>query len=104
MTEALPFPDGGYRFIRGVFPYSAGVAAEPGFEIHRVRFASPAEVEAGFRRIEDHLASLGRPVAALCACELRSPAPFTEAGFAEFNRGYVDRLKQWGLFRDGTNP
>jgi hypothetical protein len=104
MAGALKFPDGGYRFLQGVFPYSAGVAAEPGLELHRMRFAAPVPVEEGFRRIRSHLASRGRPVTALCACELRSPRPFTEAGFAEFNRGYVAVLEEWKLFRGGINP
>ena len=81
MAEVLKFPDGGYRFIKGVSPYSAGVAAEPGFEIERVRFDAPIPIEEGFRRIKTHLAGLGRPPAAFCACDLRSPKPFTEDGF-----------------------
>lgn len=101
----IPFPDGGYRFARGASPYSAGVAAEPGFTIERARFAAPLPVAEGFRRIEDHLKSLGRPLDALCACELRSPKPFTMDGFVGFNRGYVDVLKRWGLFKvQGLNP
>ncbi|GAA5162540.1 hypothetical protein GCM10023321_48280 [Pseudonocardia eucalypti] len=40
----------------------------------------------------------------LCAVELRSPAPFTERGFTDFNRGYVGRLQRWGLFADEVNP
>ena len=54
-------------------------------------------------RIAAHLQGLGRPKTALCACELRSPRPFSFAGFGEFNRGYVAVLEQWGLFRDGRN-
>ena len=104
MAEVLPFPEGGYRFIKGVFPYSAGVAAEPRFAIERVRLDSPVPLEEGFRRIKTHLLGIGRPLAAFCACELRSPAPFTEAGFADFNRGYVSVLEKWGLIRDGLNP
>lgn len=104
MAEVLTFADGGYRFVRGVFPYSAGVAAEPGFEIERARFFSPVPVDEGFRRIGAHLASIGRPGTALCACELRSPKPFSEAGFKEFNKPYVRVLEGWGLFRDGLNP
>ena len=57
----------------------------------------------GFRAIAAHLKGLGRPKTALCACELRSPRPFSFAGFGEFNRGYVAVLEQWGLFRDGRN-
>jgi len=104
MTELREFADGGYRFLPGVAPYSAGVVAMPGFEIERVRFDAPLPVEEGFRRIKTHLAALGRPPAAFCACELRSPAPFSEAGFAEFNRGYVSVLERWGIVRDGANP
>lgn len=104
MSELLEFPDGGYRFLRGVAPYSAGVIAAPGFEIERVRFAAPVPIDEGFRRIRQHLESVGRPPAAFCACELRSPAPFTEAGFAEFNGGYVGVLERWGLVKSGLNP
>ena len=35
---------------------------------------------------------------------LRSPVPFTFAGFAEFNRQYSEVLKQWNVFVDGVNP
>jgi hypothetical protein len=104
MTEVLAFPDGGYRFINGVAPYSAGVAAEPGFEIERVRFDAPVPIEEGFRRIKTYLAALGRPPAAFCACELRSPKPFTEDGFAQFNRVYVSTLESWGIVQGGVNP
>jgi hypothetical protein len=104
MAEVIAFPAGGFRYIKGVFQYSAGVAAEPGFEIERARFARPAPLAEGFARIESHLAGLGRPTTAFCACELRSPEPFTEAGFTEFNRAYVPALERWGLYRDRSNP
>ena len=35
------FAAGNYRYIKAVFQYSGGVAAEPGYEIERVRFAKP---------------------------------------------------------------
>jgi hypothetical protein len=104
MPDVIPFPDGGYRFVRGASPYSAGVAAEPGFEIERVRFRTPVPLEEGFRRIEARLASAGRPRTALCACELRSPRPFTLEGFIEFNKGYVAVLEEWNVVRGGLNP
>ena len=97
-------PEAGYRFIPGVYQYSAGVAAEPGFRLERVRFAEPLPLMAGFARIAAHLAALGRPKLAFAACELRSPAPFTEEGFAAFNRVYGGVLQEWGVFRDGLNP
>ncbi len=104
MSNLIPFPDGGYGFLKGGFPYSQGVRAQEGFAIERARFARPLPVEKGFAAIEAHLASLGRPRTALCAAELRSPKPFTMSGFVGFNEGYVAVLKQWGLFRDALNP
>jgi len=104
MSRVLSFAAGGYRYVQGVFQYSAGVAAEPGFEIERARFLRPASLAEGFSAIDAHLRGLSRPLTALCACELRSPAPFTEAGFAAFNRGYVDLLERRGVFREGVNP
>ena len=41
MAETAVFEAGGYRYVRGPFQYSGGVAAEPGFAIERVRFARP---------------------------------------------------------------
>lgn len=104
MSEVISFPPGGYRYIKGPFQYSAGVAAEPGFEIERVRFLRPPPLAEGFAAVEAHLASIGRPPTAFCACELRSPAPFTEEGFVAFNREYVETLERWGIYRDGANP
>ena len=104
MTETAIFEPGGYRYMRGVFQYSGGVAAEPGFAIERARFHRPPPLAAGFAAVEAHLAALGRPLTAFCACELRSPAPFTEDGFAAFNRVYVGTLERWGIFRGGDNP
>ncbi len=95
---------GGYRYIPAVFQYSGGVAAEPGFRLERARFAEPVPLAEGFARIKAHLAALGRPPAAFAQCELRSPEPFTEAGFAAFNRLYVGVLQEWGIVQGGENP
>ena len=104
MSDVPSFTAGGYRYIKSVFQYSAGVAAEAGFEIHRVRLARVLPLAEGFRAVEQHLDALGRPTTALCACELRSPQPFSEQGFVDFNRGYVETLARWGLYKDGANP
>ncbi len=104
MSTVIPFPDGGFRFIKGVFQYSAGVAAEAGFEIERARFRRPIRLGAGFAAVEAHLKARGRPLTAFCACELRSPAPFSDAGFEAFNREYIKPLERWRLYRDGVNP
>ena len=94
----------GYRYIPGPFQYSAGVAAMPGHAIQRVRFANPVPLIEGFRRIEALLRDAGLPLTAFCACELRSPAPFTDAGFIAFNRDYVGTLERWGIFTNDCNP
>jgi len=104
MSSTLDAAAGGLRFIPGVYQYSAGVAAAPGFRLERVRFAEPAPMAEGFARIAAVLAAAGRPKQAFCACELRSPAPFTEAGFEAFNREYGAVLTDWGIFLDGLNP
>ena len=95
--------EGGFAFLEGVFPYSQGAVALDGYAIERVRFAGPLPIAEGFRRIAAHLEGLGRPKTAFCACELRSPKPFSFTGFGDFNRGYVAVLERWGLFRDGRN-
>lgn len=98
------FADGGYRYIPSVFQYSGGVAAEPGFALERVRFLQPLRLADGFAAIETHLRSIGRPTTAVAQCELRSPAPFSDQGFRDFNTEYVKTLERWGIYKDGDNP
>ena len=104
MPALRAFPDGGYSFLRGGFPYSQGVVAMRGHAVERVRFRTPVPVTEGFGLIADFLEKKKRPKTALCAIELRSPKPFTFAGFAEFNKGYVAVLEKWDIVRDGVNP
>src|ERR1700757_3193250 len=104
MPTVQPFPAGGYRFISHQFQYSGGGAAEPGFRIERARFARSVPLAHGFDAIEAYLAGIGRSPTAFCACELRSPAQFTDAGFVAFNRHYVERLAAWGIFREEGKP
>lgn len=104
MIKTVDAPNGGYRFMPGVSQYSAGVAALPGFALERVRFTKPVPLRDGFERIARTLKEAGRPLTAFAACELRSPAPFTESGFVAFNEVYTGTLKSWGLMLDGVNP
>ena len=104
MAEVIVFKEGGYRYIKAGFQFSSGIAAEAGFEVERARFRSPPPLAAGLRAVEDHLRAIGRPSTAFAACELRSPAPFSEQGFEAFNRDYVKTLERWGIYRDGINP
>jgi hypothetical protein len=94
----------GYRFIPAVMQYSGGVAAEPGHRLLRARFMEPVALAEGFRRIAAFLQGRAVPLTAFCACELRSPEPFTEAGFRAFNEVYAGTLAEWGVLIDGANP
>jgi hypothetical protein len=98
------FPAGNYRFIPAVFQYSSGAAADSGFEIERVRFDRLLPLAEGFAHAAKYIQAAGRPLTSFCACELRSPAAFTEDGFRIFNEHYVKTLAQWGLFDGTTNP
>jgi hypothetical protein len=102
--KTVAFTAGGYRYIPAVFQYSGGVAAEPGFAIQRTRFQKPVPLRAGFSEIARRIRDSRRPLTAFCACELRSPAPFTEASFRAFNEIYVETLREWGLFDGAINP
>lgn len=97
-------PTGNYRFLPGIAPYSCGVVSSPGFEIVHVTLQRPVAYREGFEKIAASLAAEGRPKAALCAIELRSPSPFSFQGFADFNAEYAAILQRWGLFVDGVNP
>jgi hypothetical protein len=98
------FPAGNYRFIPAVFQYSSGAAADSGFEIERVRFDHLLPLAEGFAQAAKYIQAAGRPLTSFCACELRSPAAFTEDGFRTFNEHYVTTLAQWGLFDGTINP
>jgi hypothetical protein len=104
MSEVPVFQAGGYRYVKAVFQYSGGVAAEPGHEIERARFARPLRLGDAYKAVEAHLAAIGRPSTAFAACELRSPAPFTDQGFYDFNKVYVQTLLRWGIYQDGEQP
>jgi len=104
MIKTVEVPDGSYRFIPGASQYSCGIAALAGFAIERVRLADPVPLKAGFERIAEIIKSAGRPLTSFGACELRSPAPFTEEGFRAFNDIYIQTLIAWGVMKDGVNP
>ncbi|MFN0171364.1 MAG: RidA family protein [Bryobacteraceae bacterium] len=98
-------PRGGFAFLRGIAPYSAGAVAMAGFDVEHATFAGTLPLKDGFPAIENHLKAIGRPRQALCGIELRSPKPFTFQGFSDFNAGYVGVLKGWDiLLEGGVNP
>lgn len=101
MADVPVFAAGGYRYVKAVFQYSGGVAAEPGFEIERARFMQPLALADAFAAVEAHLKAIGRPTTAFAQCELRSPEPFTDQGFFDFNKVYVGTLARWGIYKEG---
>ena len=104
MSDVIEVPTRGYRFVPHAFQYSSGLAALPGWRIERVRFGSPVPLDQGFRLIAEMLRGEGVPLTAFCACELRSPAPFTDQGFLDFNKRYAAVLDEWGVPVEGKNP
>lgn len=100
----LDHPVGNYRFHPGIAPYSAGVVAMPGFEIIRVTLGQSLPYRAGFDKIAEHLAAHNRPRQALCAIELRLPAPRSFTGFIDFNRDYRAILADWQILVGDENP
>src|SRR3954462_15812069 len=98
------FSAGNYRFIPSVFQYSAGAAADDGYEIERVRFDRLVPLAEGFALAAKYIQEAGRPLTAFCACELRSPAAFRGEGFRAFNLHYVKTLSEGGIFDGTTNP
>jgi hypothetical protein len=104
VVSTKDLPAAGYRYIPAFFQYSAGVAALDGHRIARVALRNPLPLAAGFDFIKRFLKDQAVPLLALCACELRSPAQFTDAGFIEFNRQYCGTLTRWGIMTGDDNP
>jgi hypothetical protein len=100
----VPNNPGGYSFLKGIAPYSAGVVAHADFEIERARLSRPLPIAQAFARVDAHLAKAGRPPQALCGMELRSPSAFSFKGFNDFNAGYVHFLEQRNMLVNGLNP
>jgi hypothetical protein len=98
------FAAGNYRFIPAVFQYSSGACALPGFQIERVRFDHLMPLAEGFVQAAKYIQGVGQKLTSFFACELRSPAAFTEAGFLAFNQHYVRTLAEWGIFDGTINP
>ncbi|MFN8442062.1 MAG: hypothetical protein U0175_14875 [Caldilineaceae bacterium] len=104
MTQLTLHPAGGYHYLPHRIAFGDGVVAAAGFEIVHAAFFKPLPFAQGFDAAVAYLKSIGRPVDALCGAELRSPKPFTNAGFAEFNNSYVAKLDAMGVRMDGVTP
>ena len=105
MTEIIASPQGGYSFLKGgMHPFSGGVVCQKGHALTRVRFRAALPLAEGLAKAASFIKAQGRPLAALAACELRSPAPMSLADFAAFNRHYVEVLKANGFPSEAPFP
>lgn len=90
-------PAGGFKFIKGIRPFSFGAVASPGHEVVHARFDPMPRLEDGFGAVQRHLKAVGRPLSALCGMELRTPQVLSAKAFGEFNEPYRQHLVDWGL-------
>lgn len=104
MNGSRHFAAGGYFFIPAGLQYSLGVAADSRHRLERVQFSTAIALKDGFDFIEEHLMLIGRPLGALAACELRSPAPTSRNAFHSFNAKYSKVLRTWGLLDSNEYP
>ena len=102
--RSIPHPVGGYRYLSAIPAYSAGVAAESGYEIHAERFRELRPLAESFDRIDRLIADRGLSPSSLVALELRSPAVFDLAAFHRFNDEYLALLRERDLITDDDNP
>ncbi|MFT4988969.1 MAG: hypothetical protein ACI9BK_001743, partial [Acidimicrobiales bacterium] len=105
VVESLANPPGGYRYLSGIPPYSAGVRADDDHVIMRRTVSERTPWRDGFLLVDAVLAEAGRPSQALCAIELRCPRAHSFDGFGSFNDDYRQALDHRGiLLHGGINP
>jgi hypothetical protein len=104
-TDIVSLPLAGYAFLKGqAHPFSQGVACLKGYGLTRVRFRAPLPLAQGLARAASFIQAQGRPLSALAACELRSPAQMSLSDFAVFNRQYVELLHANGFPAEAPFP
>ena len=78
---AVEFAAGGLRIVQSVFPFGPALLPLHGFH-DPARAVSAGRCRSRHGFAEDralHQKTAGRPLTSFCACELRSPAPFSDA-------------------------
>lgn len=105
MPDVVSLPEAGYTFLKGQsHPFSAGVACLKGYGLTRVRLRTPLPLAEGLAKASSLIKAEGRPLSALAACELRSPAQMSVSDFAAFNRHYVELLRANGFPSEAPFP
>jgi len=105
MADIISSPQGGYSFLKGgMHPFSGGIACSKGHALTRVRFRTPLPLAEGLAKAASFIKAQNRPLTALAACELRSPAQMSLADFAAFNKTYVEQLRANGFPAEAPFP
>ena len=92
------FNPGNYAFIVAIGrPFSAGILADPDFDLVHAVFSRPLPLGQGLDAARRQVESAGRPATALAAFELRIPEPLSFDSFAAFNAPYVEQMSALGL-------
>ncbi|SEB38045.1 hypothetical protein [Terriglobus roseus] len=101
----MKVPDGGFAYVpsRGR-AFSTGVVALEGHVLRRVHLQHPLSFEAGFQFAAGSIRAAGRPLNALCGCELRIARRLTRSEFSEFNQRYIAALRTAGFNTEPVNP
>ncbi len=104
MTNLVPHPSGAFAFLPASTTFSNGLVVAPDHRLADWEFVEPLPLRPAFDRVAAELEQRGLTWTALAGVELRSPAPFTPAGFAEFNGEYTRLLAEYYPLPDGTLP
>lgn len=102
--QAVLHPSGSFRFLPAISTYSAGFAANDGFEITALRLHDCPTLAKGFESVDKEIHRRGLDPTALAGLQLRSPGAFSFEEFAVFNDEYRESLIRRGLIIDGVNP
>ncbi|GAA5176411.1 hypothetical protein GCM10023321_84730 [Pseudonocardia eucalypti] len=96
---------GGYAFAPSDLGFAcAALRALPGHRLEWAVLPAPVPLADGFELARRHVEGLGRPPAALCGFDVRLPRSLPRAEFGAFNRGYIARLREWGLLTEHGCP
>ena len=99
------FPAGNYRFIPAVFQYSSGAAADPGFEIERVRFDRLLPLAEGFAQHREIYPGGGAAADFVLRLRIALAGGVYRGRLSEHSTSITSRRwREWGLFDGTTNP
>ena len=104
MTELVHHRSGAFAYLPASSTFSNGLVVAAGHRLTDWEFAEPQPLRTAFDRVDRELTARGLTWEALAGVELRSPAPFSPQGFADFNAIYTDLLGEYYPLSDGVLP